>query len=142
MYTTGKVARGLSELEFQPCQDINAAKGGRVYPHRVGRGSFWCSFIVCARGIPNIDPKRLRRLGIHSEVFCQQSGRGPPPCLVVNSIGSQDSARRASGDRWRTKSISIIILNHTTPQTAQKIVPKIGFGSESHCSTDITSLLL
>ena len=34
------------------------------------------------------------------------------------------------------------MLDHSAPQAAYKIVPKIEFGSEAYCSTDITSLLL
>ena len=44
--------------------NITVAKIGRVLPEQNGTGDFLHNYSLYVRGIPNIDPKRLRKLGI------------------------------------------------------------------------------
>ena len=65
----------------------------------------------------------------------------PPPCLGCSWSGFVFWLGGLPGDRWCAKNISITVFDYPTSLTAREIVPKIGFGSGPHCSTDLTRLL-
>ena len=56
--------RGAKSSRYRALQNIPVAKIGMGLPEQNGTGDFLHNYSLYVRGIPNIDPKRLRKLGI------------------------------------------------------------------------------
>ena len=136
---------GANLLEIRPCRTLRMVRWVGCYPIKMVRVGFevvlGCSQSAhrtsTRNGSQNWESK-FKLSGLAPPV----SGLGPPPCLGCSGSGFVFWLGGLPGDRWCAKNISINVFDYPTSLAAREIVPKIGFGSGPHCSTDLTRLLL